>query len=57
MVGGPVDTMTVTVAPKAAEMPAAGDVEMTSPVATVVEVLLACAAVSPTALSAAWAWA
>src|ERR1700722_1904798 len=56
VVGGPVDTVTVTAEPKGAAAPLAGVVEITSPAATVVDVALACVAVSPTAWRAAWAW-
>ena len=55
--GGPVETVTVTVEPYGALAPGAGEVEITSPLATVVEVAVAWVAARPTALRAAWACA
>ena len=53
VVGGPVETVTVTVEPNGAWAPLAGVVEITSPEGTVVLDCGLCAALRPTAWSAA----
>src|ERR1700722_13113552 len=55
VVGGPVETFTVTVDPKGACAPLAGDVEISWPFGTVALDSLFWVAASPTACSAAWA--